>query len=417
MTSSDYDNGVNESRTYNVDNTPSAITFTGASIGNLSYTWDDNHNKTSETISGTMNGYGFTASYDAEDRLTGWDRADANLDQSWDLTPVGDWQSFTENSVVQNRTHGPAHELTAAAGQAVQHDAKGNITLLPSPLRPQVSNFLWDFDNRLKSADVGNNGSVDVQYQFDALGRRVSRTASGSTTVFVQNNQQTLADYASGASPSSPDYTYIWGDYIDELVVRDGTGGRRFYHRNAQYSIVALTNASGTITERYAYDAYGDLTITDASGAIRSTSADDNRYAYTGREWDSTLELYHYRARMYDPTAGRFVGRDPIGFEGSAWNLHEYVGGNPLGRLDPDGTDFKQYCKCVGITLAAEAGLAACLAGNVVMAVACSEFCATLNAPMCAVCINLYLSGAAGGGGVCRPFLDAVDWGSMEGCW
>ncbi|TWT74868.1 hypothetical protein [Allorhodopirellula solitaria] len=150
-----------------------------------------------------MSDYGFTASYDAEDRLTGWDRADANLDQSWNLTPVGDWQKFTKNSVVQNRTHGPAHELTAAGGQSVQHDAKGNITLLPSSLRPQPLSLSWDFDNRLKSADIGNNGTIDVEYQFDALGRRVARDDS-TTTVFVQNGQQTLADYASGASPGSP---------------------------------------------------------------------------------------------------------------------------------------------------------------------------------------------------------------------
>ncbi|WP_186774669.1 RHS repeat protein [Allorhodopirellula solitaria] len=321
MTSSVYDNGVSESRTYNVDNTPSAINFTGAGVGNLSYGWDDNHNKTAETISGTMSDYGFTATYDAEDRLTGWDRADAAIDQSWNLTPVGDWQKFTENSVIQNRTHGPAHELTAAGGQSVQHDAKGNVTLLPSSLRPQPSSFSWDFDNRLESANISNNGTIDVEYQFDALGRRVSRD-DGTTTVFVQNGPQTLADYASGASPSSPQYTYVWGDYIDELVVRDGTGGRRFYHRNQQYSIIALTNASGTITERYAYDAYGDLTITDASGTVRTTSADSNRYTYTGREWDETLDLYHFRARMYDPKAGRFIGRDPIGQRGG---INTYV--------------------------------------------------------------------------------------------
>ncbi|WP_430453465.1 RHS repeat-associated core domain-containing protein [Rhodopirellula europaea] len=322
MTSSVYDNGVSESRSYNADNTSSAITFTGASIGNLSYTWDDNHNKASETIGGTMSGYGFTASYDAEDRLTGWDRSDASLDQSWNLTSVGDWQSFTENLVVQNRTHGPSHELTAAGGQSVQHDAKGNLTLLPSSLRPQATAFTWDFDNRLKSADVGNNGSIDVEYEFDALGRRVSRDDGTTTTVFVQNGQQTVADYVSGASPGSPEYTYLWGDYIDELIVRDGTGGRRFYHRNQQYSVISLTNSSGSITERYAYDAYGDLTITDASGTVRTTSSDDNRYTYTGREWDETIELYHFRARMYDPKAGRFIGRDPIGYE-DGQNLYQ----------------------------------------------------------------------------------------------
>jgi len=31
------------------------------------------------------------------------------------------------------------------------------------------------------------------------------------------------------------------------------------------------------------------------------------------------------------------LSRDPIGYEGSQWNLYEYVGGNPLIGLDPSG--------------------------------------------------------------------------------
>lgn len=54
--------------------------------------------------------------------------------------------------------------------------------------------------------------------------------------------------------------------------------------RNGQYSITALTNASGTIVERYAYTAYGQPTFTDASGTPLTTSAENNRYTYTGRE-------------------------------------------------------------------------------------------------------------------------------------
>lgn len=104
--------------------------------------------------------------------------------------------------------------------------------------------------------------------------------------------------------------------------------------RNGQCSITALTNASGTITERYGYIAYGQSTFFDGSGTAISASAESNRYTYTGREWDEDLGLYHYRARMYDAVSGRFLGRDPIGFEGSQWGLYVYCKSSPLLYMD-----------------------------------------------------------------------------------
>ncbi|QDV45072.1 tRNA3(Ser)-specific nuclease WapA precursor [Stieleria neptunia] len=109
------------------------------------------------------------------------------------------------------------------------------------------------------------------------------------------------------------------------------------YDGTQQYSITALTDSSGMIKERCAYDAYGNLSIFDASGTARTSTAEGNRYTYTGREWDNVLDLYHYRARMYDPLSGRFCSRDPIGYEGSPWNLYEYVNGQPTTNVDPTG--------------------------------------------------------------------------------
>jgi RHS repeat-associated protein len=337
MTSSSYHNGVSESRTYNNDNTVASISFTGAAIGNLAYTWDANLNKTSETIGGVMSGYGFTAGYDDEDRLTSWDRADNTLDQAWNLSPVGDWNSITQNSTVQNRTHGPVHELLTAAGESLTYDAKGNMTLIPLSLRSSSDplTMSWDFNNKLRGADTDDDGIEDVFYIWDALGRRVGRTANSATTIYFQDGQQTLADYASGASASSPTYIYLFASYIDEVVLRSGGSGLVYYHRNQQYSITALSDASGTIIERYAYTAYGTPTITDASGTTRTTTAVVNRYTYTGREWDETLALYHYRARMYDAVGGRFVSRDPIGYVDGASLYMSYTS---ISALDPSGT-------------------------------------------------------------------------------
>ncbi|MEX1027918.1 MAG: RHS repeat-associated core domain-containing protein, partial [Candidatus Paceibacterota bacterium] len=101
-----------------------------------------------------------------------------------------------------------------------------------------------------------------------------------------------------------------------------------------------MTDASGSIVERYAYTAYGQPTFLDASGTVLTASAEDNRYTYTGREWDEPLRLYHYRARMYDAAEGRFLGRDPIGFGGGTVNLYEYVGSQPQKWVDPTGLQW-----------------------------------------------------------------------------
>jgi RHS repeat-associated protein len=103
-------------------------------------------------------------------------------------------------------------------------------------------------------------------------------------------------------------------------------------HRNQQYSIIGLTNASGTLVERYTYTAYGTLGIYDASGTVRTTSTYANRYTYTGREYDADLALFHFRARWYDPSTGGFISRDPLG----------YVDGMSLyrGYFGVEGVDF-----------------------------------------------------------------------------
>lgn len=50
----------------------------------------------------------------------------------------------------------------------------------------------------------------------------------------------------------------------------------------------------------------------------------------------STTTGAYYRARYYDPTIGRFISEDPIGFSGGV-NFYRYVGNNPILLIDPYG--------------------------------------------------------------------------------
>jgi RHS repeat-associated protein len=103
-----------------------------------------------------------------------------------------------------------------------------------------------------------------------------------------------------------------------------------YYHRDHQNSIIALIDKEGKIIESYSYDPYGNITH------HTKTLETYNPYGYTGREID-TDDLYYYRARYYDPTIGRFITPDPIGFAGGDTNFYRYVGNDPVNFTDPSG--------------------------------------------------------------------------------
>ena len=108
-------------------------------------------------------------------------------------------------------------------------------------------------------------------------------------------------------------------------------------------STLALSQASssGSIVESYVYDAYGNVTIRNGSGTVIPTSAYGNRFLFQGREYDYTTQLYHFRARRYDPETGRWLSNDPIGISGGL-NLYAFCSNDPVNFVDPSGLAILQ---------------------------------------------------------------------------
>ena len=82
---------------------------------------------------------------------------------------------------------------------------------------------------------------------------------------------------------------FAYGNYIDEVLFMNiGSLAitSRFYVQDHLYSPAALVFASGSVAERYEYNAYGNCYIMDASYNTRATSQYDNPYYFTGRRLD-----------------------------------------------------------------------------------------------------------------------------------
>jgi RHS repeat-associated protein len=94
------------------------------------------------------------------------------------------------------------------------------------------------------------------------------------------------------------------------------------------------------VKESYRYSAFGQPTIFNASGVEVASSAVKQPFLFTGARWDEESSLYQMRLRYYDPAAGRFVSRDPLGMWGDAaqrGNGQAYCGHDPVNCVDPMG--------------------------------------------------------------------------------
>jgi RHS repeat-associated protein len=146
--------------------------------------------------------------------------------------------------------------------------------------------------------------------------------------------------------------TYVYGNYIDEVLTMDRAAQSFYYHQNALWSVEAVSDSAGAPVERYSYcpdpaqpscDGYGFATVSDGSGNPSAPnlwgaphSSVGNPYLFTGRQLDEETGLYFYRARYYDNAKGRFLQRDPNGYV-DIYNLYTYVEDKPTLLVDPSG--------------------------------------------------------------------------------
>jgi RHS repeat-associated protein len=351
-----YRNGVSAAYSYNLDDWALTLqhSFGSIPIAGFKYSYDNEGNKQFENKlqdSAHSEAYQYDSIYRLIDykvgTLVGSSVPVPGTQTAYSLDPVGNWNSATVGATTHTRQHDAVNELVKVDTVNLSYDANGNLK------NDGVYSYAYDEENRLTGVTRISDGAVVGQYQYDALGRRVVKTAGASgppvSTNYFYDFSRIVEEQTSASATLA---TYVFGNYIDEALTMDRGGKEYYFHQNGLWSVEAVTDATGTVMERYEYDAYGQPAVLTGPGTAvppnawgTPHSAIGNPWMFTGRQDDEETGIYYYRYRSYSPTLGRFITRDPIDYRGGV-NLYAYTGDRPthstdsLGLADDDWLNF-----------------------------------------------------------------------------
>jgi RHS repeat-associated protein len=335
LTTRTYGNGLATQYDYNTKGWISRINA-GATVSDLAFAYDPAGNITSRTdLLKPQNSEKYV--YDALQRLTQFSRGTIPADNipnplkntTWQYDALGNRISENINGTLTNYTVNAQNEYTAITGGLAftpQYDANGNLK------NDKQHAYQYDYNNQLVKVDDNT-----ATYQYDALGRRISKTTVEGTLNFYYDGDHIIEERNASDVVVA---TYIFGNTIDDILKMNRNNTGYYYHKDQLGSVIALTGTDGQVVERYQYDPFGAVTFLDASDNVLVQSAIGNRILFTGREYDAETGTYYYRARTMHPQIERFMQADPLLYV-DGMNYYPYVGNNPIIFIDPWGN--KRY--------------------------------------------------------------------------
>jgi RHS repeat-associated protein len=268
--------------------------------------------------------------YDALYRLTSKTYPDqTSVEYAYDL--AGKVQQVSDPTGTYN--YNTSNELTSNSNGSYSYDANGNT------LGDGSKTYTWDFENRLTSVTVPGTGTTTFRY--DPFGRRIQKSGPLGTTNYLYDEVSNRLQKHDGFNvieevdnSGNVLARYTQGQVMDQTFAELRSGVTSYFEQDGIGSVTSLSNPTAALANTYTYDSFGNLTT--SSGSLT------NPFRYTTREFDPETGIYHYRARYYDQTIGRFLSEDPMGFDAGI-NFYGYVKNRPLNMTDPLGLSTIVY--------------------------------------------------------------------------
>jgi len=222
-----------------------------------------------------------------------------------------------------------------------------NTIAVTAPTSKDALDTRLTYDAQARPVTISKGGAqpLSIALGYDAEGRRARYTVTVSGTVTVDERfgyrggalgsvsvvTATLNGDGSVKARGGYNDTYITGpqgEPLEFVRVAGGATNRYFYVLDGHGSVVAVTDASGKVVDRYNYDVWGE-----PIGQDYQTVQQQVRYA--GYWWDGEVQWYWLAGRHYDPEAQRFLQPDPTDLDGV--RTYVYANDDPIDLIEVGG--------------------------------------------------------------------------------
>jgi RHS repeat-associated protein len=224
---------------------------------------------------------------------------------------VGDQLQTYAGKTYHYTASGVLHDVSDASGTTTYaHDALGNLRTVVLPSNTTID-YVIDGQNRRIGKKVGGQ-LVKAWLYEDALRIAAEVNFDG------KGNVTGAKRFGYGSKVNVPDL----------MVLQDGTRYRILSdHLGSPRMVVA--ESGNTIVARMDYDEFGRVLGNTQPGMLP--------FGFAGGLYDPDTGIVRFGGRDYDAVTGRWIAKDPIRFAGGDTNLYNYVGAEPLNRIDPRG--------------------------------------------------------------------------------
>lgn len=321
-TSTTLPNQVIESSTYDANNRLTGVSIANGS--NVIYKKTHAYSAIGNIVQQDKTGTGITTptledfSYDPLSRLTSQNKnADGSPVNAYAYDAVGNLTTI--NGTPQ--AFDDSGKIVSSGSKTFAYDGRNNRTNTTSgtPAAPE-KNYEWAVDNLLSEVEVPADTKT-VNYSYDVSGLLGTRSENSTqTNEFVWDTTSSIP-----LMLSDGEYEYIYGTGRTPLAQVSITDGSiKYLHSDANGSITASTDTTGTLSGSVIYSPYGT-----------TTDAPISNFGFAGEWTDKTTGHSYLRARWLDTATGTFLSEDPL--TQSTGQAFGYTAGNPLQQIDPLG--------------------------------------------------------------------------------